>query len=57
MTVQEWLEMAKVNAVRRGMTELPPILEGVAKATEALRAEDWNDDASGPAPRDGEAQS
>ncbi|MGE0042071.1 MAG: hypothetical protein AB7H88_04970 [Vicinamibacterales bacterium] len=57
MTVQEWLEMAQADAVRRGMPELAPILEGLAKATEALRAADWNDDAGGQAPRDGEGQS
>ncbi|MGE3274761.1 MAG: hypothetical protein AB7O67_06595 [Vicinamibacterales bacterium] len=57
MTVQEWLAMARADAERRGLAELPPILDGLAKATEALRAADWNDDAGAEAPRDGEPRS
>ena len=43
MTIAEWLEEAKADAERRGLPELAPILETLAKATEALRAADWND--------------
>ena len=45
MTVGEWLEMAKADAQRRGLHDLVPALEGLAQATERLRAADWNDDA------------
>ncbi len=47
MTVDEWLEMAVADAARRGLPELRPILEGLARATASLRAADFNDDASG----------
>jgi hypothetical protein len=46
MTVAEWLKMAKADAERRGGPELAAALDGLAKATEALRAADWNDDAT-----------
>jgi hypothetical protein len=46
MTVTEWLKMAQADAERRGGPELVAALEGLAKATEALRAADWNDDAT-----------
>lgn len=39
----EWLEHAVADAARRGLPELAPLLETLAKATEALRAGDWND--------------
>jgi hypothetical protein len=48
MTVGEWLELAKADAIRRGMPELIPALEGLAQATERLRAADWNEDPSTP---------
>lgn len=54
MTVAEWLAMAKADAVKRNLPDLVPALEGLAKATEALRAADWNDDADGETPEDGE---
>jgi hypothetical protein len=47
MTVAEWLTMAKTDAERRGGPELAAALEGLAKATEALRAADWNDTSKG----------
>ena len=50
MTVAEWLARAKADAERRGLTDLVPALEGLAKATEALRKADWNDDADGATP-------
>ncbi|HLG57461.1 MAG TPA: hypothetical protein VI485_19120 [Vicinamibacterales bacterium] len=46
MTLQEWLENALRDADRREMPELRPLLEGLAKATAALRAADWNIDMS-----------
>lgn len=50
MTVGEWLALAKADAEKRGLPELIPALEGLAQATERLRAADWNDDASAPSP-------
>lgn len=45
MTVAEWLALAKADAEKRGLPDLIPVLEGLAKATEQLRAADWNDQA------------
>jgi len=47
MTVKSWLENAIKDAERRGLPELKPLLEGLAKATSALRTAEWNADASG----------
>ena len=44
MTISEWLAAAKADAEKRGLTDLIPMLEGLAQATERLRAADWNDD-------------
>lgn len=52
MTVAEWLAMATADAERRGLPDLVPVLNGLAQATEALRAADWNDDASAETPVD-----
>ena len=38
MTVAEWLKAAIADAERRKLPELKPLLEGLAQATEALRA-------------------
>ena len=46
MTLDEWLEDAIRDAERRGLPELKPILEGLARSTAALRAADWNVDMS-----------
>jgi hypothetical protein len=43
MTVTEWLALAKADAEKRGLPDLIPALDGLAKATEQLRAADWND--------------
>jgi hypothetical protein len=43
MTVAEWLALAKADAEKRGLPDLIPALEGLAKATQQLRAADWND--------------
>ena len=45
MTITDWLAMAKADAQARGLPELIPALEGLAQATERLRAADWNDSA------------
>lgn len=45
MTVGEWLEWAKAGALKREIPDLIGPLEGLAQATERLRAADWNDDA------------
>ena len=43
MKVAEWLASAKADAQKRGLPDLVPLLEGVARATELLRAADWNE--------------
>ncbi len=53
MTVGEWLEWAKADAVKRGLPDLVGPLEGLAQATERLRAADWNDDADRDTATDG----
>jgi hypothetical protein len=50
MTIDTWLQNAIADAERRGLPELKPILETLAKATRALRAADFNVSAS-PEPR------
>ena len=52
MTVADWLAMAKADAVRRGLPDLVPALEGLARSTEALRDADWNNAADGATPPD-----
>jgi len=51
MNIDTWLQAAVADAERRGLPELKPILEALARATKALRAADFNDraDASGSA--------
>ena len=46
--VDRWLRAAVEDAERRGLPELRPLLEGLAQATVALRAADWNDTVPGP---------
>jgi len=41
-----WLEDAVRDAERRGLPDLRPLLEALARATVALRAADWNLDAT-----------
>jgi hypothetical protein len=38
MTVEAWLAAATADAERRGLPELRELLEGLARATRALRA-------------------
>jgi hypothetical protein len=47
MTIESWLTAALADADRRGLPELKPILEALARSTQALRAADFNDVASG----------
>jgi hypothetical protein len=46
MTLDAWLQAAIADAERRGLPELKPILETLAKATQAIRDADFNEDAS-----------
>jgi hypothetical protein len=46
MTVDTWLESALRDADRRELPALRPLLETLARSTRALRAADWNVDAS-----------
>ena len=47
MTIKLWLENAVRDAERRGLPALRPLLETLARSTSALRAADWNVDATG----------
>ena len=47
MTIEAWLQAAIADAERRGVPELKPMLETLARATHALRAADFNDAATG----------
>ena len=42
MTIDAWLQAAITDAERRGLPELKPILEALARATSVLRAADFN---------------
>ena len=44
-----WLDNATQDAERRGLPELKPLLEALARSTSALRTADWNYDATGDA--------
>ena len=46
MTIDAWLQAAIADAERRGIPELRPILEALARSTRALRAADFNDNAA-----------
>ena len=50
MTVKAWLDAALLDADRRGLPALRPLLEALARSTAALRAADWNPDAGADAP-------
>ena len=45
MTIEAWLEAAIADADRRGLPELKPLLEALARSTKALREADFNVDA------------
>jgi hypothetical protein len=40
MEISDWLAAAKQDALRRGLPELVPLLEGLAVSTAALRTAD-----------------
>lgn len=40
MRVADWLDRVTADAERRGLTELVPLLQTLARSTEALRAAD-----------------
>ena len=46
MTLEQWIEDGKSDAYRRKLPELADLLDGLARSTAALRAADWNEDAS-----------
>jgi hypothetical protein len=43
MTIESWLEAAIADADRRGLAELKPSLEALARFARVLRAADFND--------------
>ena len=47
MTIDAWLTNAIRDAERRELPALRALLEALARSTAALRAADWNSDASG----------
>jgi hypothetical protein len=47
MTIEAWLAAALADADKRGLSDLKPLLESLARATESLRAADFNETASG----------
>jgi hypothetical protein len=49
MNVDAWLQGAVADAERRGLPELKPLLEALAKAVVAVRAADFNVNASSDA--------
>jgi hypothetical protein len=52
MSISDWLAAATADAEKRGLPELIPMLEGLAQATERLRAADWNDNPDKETPFD-----
>ena len=46
MQIDAWLRAAIDDAERRGLPELKPLLEALARSTRALRAADFNENAS-----------
>jgi hypothetical protein len=46
MTIDAWLKAAIADAERRGLPELKPLLEALARTTQSLRAADFNDHAN-----------
>ncbi|MEQ1897011.1 MAG: hypothetical protein ABL971_06430 [Vicinamibacterales bacterium] len=50
MTLAAWLEAALADADARNLPALRPLLDNLARSTAALRAAEWNSDASGNRP-------
>ena len=44
--VRSWLDAATLDAERRGLPQLVPMLDALARATATLRRASWNDEAS-----------
>ena len=42
MDIQAWLEAAVADAKRRGLPHLEPLLQALARSTEALRATNFS---------------
>ncbi len=49
MDIDQWLAAASADAERRGLPELKPLLETLARSTKALRAADDERRAAGAA--------
>jgi hypothetical protein len=49
MTPEDWRESARADAEKRGLPDLRPMLDALARTAAVLREADWNDDASGSA--------
>jgi hypothetical protein len=49
MKIDAWLQGAVADAERRGLPELKPLLEALAKTVAAVRAADFNVNASSDA--------
>jgi hypothetical protein len=49
MKIDAWLQSAVADAERRGLPELKPLLEALAKSIAAVRAADFNVNASSDA--------
>ena len=45
MTIESWLQAALADAERRGLTDLKPLLEALARATAALRTAEFSQSA------------
>ena len=50
MTLESWLEQAKADATRRGLRDLVPLLDTLARATAQLRGAPWRVRADTPRP-------
>jgi hypothetical protein len=50
VTLAAWIEAALADADARKLSALRPLLDTLARSTAALRAADWNSDASGNQP-------
>ena len=49
-SIDDWLQAACADAERRGLPELKPLLEALARSTAALRAADATHRAAPPPP-------
>jgi hypothetical protein len=58
MNVDEWLAAAVADAERRGLLDLKPLLEALARSSAVLRSADFNSSATGlDTPREPAVQS